>query len=100
VTSVSAAEVTHAMAVNTMQVVLGRRTPGAQFTRADGTAGTGSRIELRGAKSFNLTSDPLMLADGLRSGNNAERGRSLGAGRTSNPLEGVKRQAVAGMEIA
>ena len=99
VTSVDASQITQTMAVSTMQDMLSGRTPGAAFSRSNGNVGTGSRIQIRGVKSFNLKSDPLIFVDGIRIDNKAERGPSLGDNREVNPLDEINPQDIQSIEI-
>ncbi|MSR36426.1 MAG: SusC/RagA family TonB-linked outer membrane protein [Gemmatimonadetes bacterium] len=99
VTSVDASDVTKKIQVNTMQDLLTGRSPGAQFSRNNGNVGTGARIQIRGVKSFNLTSDPLIFVDGIRIDNKASRGPSLGDNREVNPLDEINPQDIQSIEI-
>jgi TonB-linked SusC/RagA family outer membrane protein len=99
VTSVDASQVAAKVQVNTMQDLLTGRSPGAQFSRSNGNVGTGSRIQIRGVKSFNLSSDPLIFVDGIRIDNKAERGPSLGDNREVNPLDEINPQDIQSIEI-
>ena len=99
VLSVSASDVQQKVAVNTMQDLLNGRTPGLQFTRVTGTIGTGSGIQVRGVKSFNLSSDPLVYVDGIRINASSQSGPSLGDFREANPLNDLNPADIESVEI-
>jgi TonB-linked SusC/RagA family outer membrane protein len=99
VTAISAAEITQNVAVNTMQDLLGARTPGLQFNRVNGNIGTGSPMQIRGTSSFNLTTNPLIFVDGVRVNNNAQAGPSLGDSREVNPLSDFNPADIESVEI-
>jgi len=49
--------------------VLTSRAPGLYVQQSSGTAGTGSRIRVRGANSLSLSNEPLLIIDGVRANN-------------------------------
>ena len=99
VLSVSATDISQNVAVSGIQDLLSGRTPGLQFTRVSGTIGTGSGIQVRGAKSFNLSSDPLVYVDGIRINANSQSGPSLGDFREVNPLNDLNPADIESVEI-
>lgn len=66
----------------TLTSVLTGRTAGLSITQNMGTAGTSSRIRIRGANSVSLSNEPLLIIDGVRASNNAFA-TSLGVGGAS-----------------
>lgn len=68
--------------INNFSDVLSARTAGVTVQAAGGTAGTGSRIRIRGANSISLSNDPLIIVDGVRLNNNANS-MSIGVGGQS-----------------
>src|SRR5690606_29606183 len=60
---------------------------GLQFSRLSGNVGTGSPIRIRGAKSFSLTSNPIIIVDGVRVNNSARAGPQLGTATASGDDE-------------
>jgi TonB-linked SusC/RagA family outer membrane protein len=51
---------------------LAAKTPGLTITQGAGTAGTSSRIRIRGANSVSLSNDPLLIVDGVRLDNSTD----------------------------
>ena len=99
VLSVDASAVAQTVAVSSMQDLLSGRSPGLQFTRVSGTVGTGTRMQVRGVGSFNLTSDPLVYIDGIRVNANSQSGPSLGDFREANPLDDLNPADIESVEI-
>ena len=99
VTAVSASVVAQTVAVNTVQDLLGGRTPGLQFARMNGNIGTGSPMQIRGVGSLSLNSNPLIFVDGVRVNNNAQTGPSLGDSREVNPLSDFNPQDIESIEV-
>src|SRR5690606_1234878 len=87
VASVEVAQITQQVAITNMQELLSGRTPGLQFSRLSGNVGTGSPIRIRGAKSFSLTSNPIIIVDGVRVNNSARAGPQLGTATASGDDE-------------
>lgn len=69
----------NAVAVRTLSNVLQARSPGVTVQSSGGTAGTGSRIRIRGSNSLSLSNDPLMIVDGVLLDNNTAS-NSFGVG--------------------
>ncbi len=66
VASVSAARVIETAPIATVANLLQSRVPGVALTTQSGTAGTGTTIRIRGASSVNLSNQPLVFIDGVR----------------------------------
>ncbi len=66
----------------TMSAVLSAKTPGLTITQGGGTAGTSSRIRIRGANSVSLSNEPLLIVDGVRMDNSTDS-FGLGVGGAS-----------------
>lgn len=66
-------------AINNFSDVLSARAPGVTVQSAGGTAGTGSRIRIRGSNSVSLANDPIIIIDGVRVNNDANS-TSIGVG--------------------
>jgi TonB-dependent SusC/RagA subfamily outer membrane receptor len=99
VTSVQASEVAQVVAVTSAQDLLTGRSPGVQFTRVSGNVGTGAPIEIRGTKSFNLTTQPLIYVDGVRVNNSFRAGPTIGEGQQVNVLNDFNPQDIESIEI-
>jgi hypothetical protein len=56
--------------------------PGVQVLQSGGTTGTGSRVRIRGANSFSLSNEPLLIVDGIRVNSDAQNS-TLGVGGQS-----------------
>lgn len=63
--------------VRSLSNVLQARAPGVTVQSSGGTAGTGSRIRIRGSNSISLANEPLLVVDGVMLDNSAS---SLGFG--------------------
>jgi TonB-linked SusC/RagA family outer membrane protein len=66
VASVSAKSVIETAPIATVANLLQSRVPGVALTTQSGTAGTGTTIRIRGASSVNLSNQPLVFIDGVR----------------------------------
>jgi TonB-linked SusC/RagA family outer membrane protein len=66
VSSVSAKSVIETAPIATVANLLQSRVPGVALTTQSGTAGTGTTIRIRGASSINLSNQPLVFIDGVR----------------------------------
>lgn len=63
---------------------LAAKTPGLTITQGMGTAGTSSRIRIRGANSVSLSNEPLLIVDGVRVDNStASLGNNIFTGGAS-----------------
>jgi TonB-linked SusC/RagA family outer membrane protein len=99
VASVAAADVAKKATVNGVQDLLTGRVPGAQFRGISGNVGTGGSIQIRGVKSFTLSSNPLIFIDGVRMDNSTNLGPSLGDRRQSSTLDNINPQDIQSIEI-
>ena len=99
------------IALPSVQAALTGRVPGLSFQRRTGAVGTGSRIQIRGTGSFNLSSNPLIYIDGVRVNNDVKSGPmtasssgytrendDLGEGN-SNPLDDLNMEEIESIEI-
>ncbi len=66
VASVSAARVIETAPIATVANLLQSRVPGVALSTQSGTAGTATTIRIRGASSVNLSNQPLVFIDGVR----------------------------------
>ena len=66
VASVSAKSVMETAPISTVSQLLQSRVPGVALTTTSGTAGTATMIRIRGASSVNLSNQPLVFIDGVR----------------------------------
>ncbi len=66
VSRIDAASVTQTTPINDVQSLLNGRAAGVLIQPATGAVGSGSRIRIRGASSFSLSSQPLVYVDGIR----------------------------------
>jgi TonB-linked SusC/RagA family outer membrane protein len=66
VTSIDAAEITATAPVRDVNELLTARTPGVSLTRASGTSGANTRLDIRGQASVSLSNYPLVFIDGVR----------------------------------
>jgi TonB-linked SusC/RagA family outer membrane protein len=99
VASIAATSVLEKAAVNGVQDLLTGRVPGAQFRGISGNVGTGGSIQIRGVKTFTLSSNPLIFIDGVRMNNATDLGPSLGDRRQSSTLDNINPQDIQSIEI-
>jgi TonB-linked SusC/RagA family outer membrane protein len=66
ITTVDAAAVAEEVAPVSLATLVQGRAPGVQIIGASGTAGTGTKVRIRGSSSLNLTNEPLLVVDGVR----------------------------------
>jgi len=66
VSRIDAASITQTAPINDVQSLLNGRATGVLVQPATGAVGSGSRIRIRGASSFSLSSQPLVYVDGIR----------------------------------
>ena len=66
VASVSAADAIKDAAITNVAALLQSRVPGVALTSQSGTKGTATAIRIRGASSINLSNQPLVFIDGVR----------------------------------
>jgi TonB-linked SusC/RagA family outer membrane protein len=64
--------------------LLTSRAPGVYVQQSSGTAGTGSRIRVRGANSVSLNNEPLLIIDGVRANNDVGNRQVAGGGIGTN----------------
>jgi TonB-linked SusC/RagA family outer membrane protein len=74
VSQIRAADVLEQAPVPNIQSLLNARAPGVIVTPGTGMVGSGSRIRIRGASSFSLSNQPLIVVDGVRVDNAAATG--------------------------
>jgi TonB-dependent starch-binding outer membrane protein SusC len=86
--------------VTNMQDLLTGRASNVQVVHSGGTAGTGSRIRIRGVHSASLSNEPLVVIDGIRmtgQGNQYTQGAS--AGQSASRLNDLNAQDIENIEI-
>ena len=66
VASIDAAQITATAPVLDVNELLTARTPGVSMTKGSGTAGSNTRIDIRGQASISLSNYPLVFVDGVR----------------------------------
>lgn len=74
VTTINASRAAEEVAPISLSSVLQGRAPGVQVINSSGTAGTGTKIRIRGSSSMSLSNDPLLVIDGVRVDNRADDG--------------------------
>lgn len=72
VTTINAAQAATEVAPPTMSSLIQGRAPGVQIINSGGTAGTGTKIRIRGSSSMSLTNEPLLVVDGIRVDNRSD----------------------------
>jgi hypothetical protein len=66
VTTIDASAATAEVAPPSLSALIQGRAPGVQIINSGGTAGTGTKIRIRGSSSMSLTNEPLLVVDGIR----------------------------------
>ncbi len=66
ITSIDAARAAEEVAPTSVSSLIQGRAPGVQIINSSGTAGTGTKIRIRGSSSMSLTNEPLLVIDGIR----------------------------------
>ena len=78
---------------------LAAKTPGLVITQGGGTAGTSSRIRIRGANSVSLSNEPLLIVDGVRLDNSTDS-FGLGVGGASiSRFDDINTEDVESIEV-
>jgi TonB-linked SusC/RagA family outer membrane protein len=80
VPTIDAAKVAQEAAPNNTADLLNSRVPGVVVEQSGGTAGTGSRIRIRGSTSLSLRNEPVIVVDGVRIDNTANADGGIGVG--------------------
>jgi TonB-linked SusC/RagA family outer membrane protein len=83
VSQIRAEDVVATAPVPNIQSLLNARAPGVIVTPGTGMVGSGSRIRIRGASSFSLSNQPLIVVDGVRVDNAAATGPAVQAFNSS-----------------
>ncbi len=66
ITSVDAARAAEEVAPTSVSALIQGRAPGVQIINSSGTAGTGTKIRIRGSSSMSLSNEPILVVDGIR----------------------------------
>lgn len=100
VTTVDAAKAAEEVAPISLAAVLQGRAPGVQIINASGTAGTGTKIRIRGSSSMSLGNDPLLVVDGVRVDNRADDGgNAYVGGQTISRINDFNPDEVESIEV-
>jgi TonB-linked SusC/RagA family outer membrane protein len=75
------------------------REPGVTVVGSGGTAGTGSRIRIRGSNSVSLSNSPLLIVDGVRVDDNPNAYELFTGGVTSSRLDDLNPEDIESIEI-
>jgi len=95
--TIDASEIISVAPVNNMADLIQGRTAGVQVFNSSGTAGTGSRIRIRGSSSISLSNDPLVYVDGIRV-DNRQSGLNAG-GQDASRLDDFNPEDIESIEI-
>ncbi len=83
VTTIDAAQAAMEVAPPSISTLIQGRAPGVQVINSGGTAGSATKIRIRGSSSMSLTNEPLLVVDGIRVDNRAND--LAGAGDDNTP---------------
>lgn len=81
--TIKAAEVVETAQPQNLASLLQGRAAGVSIMQGSGTVGTGTRIRIRGVNSINLSNEPIIIVDGIRTDNSSSTspfGSGLGTG--------------------
>ena len=79
--------------------LLTARAPGLLVQGASGTAGTTSRIRIRGSNSVSLSNDPLLIIDGVRVDNSSASTALALSGQTTSRFDDINPEDVESIEV-
>jgi TonB-dependent starch-binding outer membrane protein SusC len=86
--------------VTNMQELLTARASNVQVVHSGGTAGTGSRVRIRGLHSASLTNEPLIVIDGIRmTGQGDQYTQGASSGQAASRLNDLNAQDIENIEI-
>jgi TonB-dependent starch-binding outer membrane protein SusC len=86
-------------AVPNMSSLLQGRSAGVTVMQSGGTAGSGSRIRIRGSNSVSLSNEPLLVVDGVRVNNTAESFTIATGGQSPSRLNDLNPEDIESIEI-
>ncbi|CAN5853569.1 SusC/RagA family TonB-linked outer membrane protein [soil metagenome] len=86
-------------AVNNMSSLLQGRSAGVSVMQSGGTAGSGSRIRIRGSNSVSLSNEPLLVVDGVRVNNAAQSFSIATGGQAPSRLNDLNPEDIETIEI-
>jgi TonB-linked SusC/RagA family outer membrane protein len=85
--------------VQTMTNLLQGRAPGVTIQQTSGSAGSGSRIRIRGNSSVSLDATPLIIVDGIRVSNEVESTGLFTGGTSTSRWDDINPDQVESIEI-
>ncbi len=85
--------------INNFSDVLQSRAAGVTVQSAGGTAGTGSRIRIRGSNSISLSNDPIIIVDGVRLNNDANSTTIGVGGQQPSRFDDINWEDIADIQI-
>jgi TonB-linked SusC/RagA family outer membrane protein len=100
VTTIDASRAAEEVAPISLSSVLQGRAPGVQIINSSGTAGTGTKIRIRGSSSMSLANDPLLVVDGVRVDNRSDDGgNAYVGGQTISRINDFNPDEIESIEI-
>jgi TonB-linked SusC/RagA family outer membrane protein len=99
ITSVDAARAAEEVAPVSLSSVIQGRAPGVQILNSSGTAGTGTKIRIRGSSSMSLTNEPVLVVDGIRVDNRQNDGGLGVGGQTISRINDFNPDEIESIEI-
>jgi len=99
ITSVDAARAAEEVAPVSLSSVIQGRAPGVQIINSSGTAGTGTKIRIRGASSMSLTNEPVLVVDGIRVDNRSNDGGLGVGGQTISRINDFNPDEIESIEV-
>ncbi len=99
ITSIDAAGAAEEVAPVSLASVIQGRAPGVQIINSSGTAGTGTKIRIRGASSMSLTNEPILVVDGIRVDNRQNDGGGNVGGQTISRINDFNPDEIESIEV-
>ena len=82
-----------------LSATLEAKTPGLVITQGGGTAGSSSRIRIRGANSVSLSNDPLLIVDGVRIDNSTDSFNPGVGGASISRFDDISQEDIESIEV-
>jgi TonB-linked SusC/RagA family outer membrane protein len=99
ITTVNAAQAAEEVAPVSLSSVLQGRAPGVQVINSSGSAGSGTKIRIRGSSSMSLTNEPLLVVDGVRVDNRSNDSFLGTGGQTISRINDFNPDEIESIEV-
>ncbi|MGH7720034.1 MAG: TonB-dependent receptor plug domain-containing protein, partial [Gemmatimonadaceae bacterium] len=99
VSRIDAADLVEVAPITNFAQLLNARATGVDVLQSSGTIGGGSRIRIRGSNSVSLDNDPIVLVDGARVDNEAQRFSLFVGGQQPSAVNDINPDDIESIEI-